>query len=421
VRLNGVKHRAQTSLAVMSEVPYLQQLIWHGGEPYMMPQFRQFIDGFDNSVNPNLSFGFMSNGTMLSAAELAKLEKFPQFNVTISIDSFRKDSYDKMRVGAQYERVMRNMLRLVGLQNHPMRKVTVAQIIGKTDIRDLPENIAYAMERDIRLMINPITQYPPTEMLTLVSGLEEVEGWEEALDRADALLAEAHRLDRRFIQGLDPSGAIREMRAMLERHRRDFSDTINLAVDIADPHGSLAHMRRPGLLVWEFEGGPSRAITYLPISCGGVHTLRLPSSRFVAPIRYGLYPDLHEVCSVLVPTDSVIRPDEGAPLTRRLVVPPYQAPIRPRNWHYIKHRRQALETRDRSAMLDAYAERAAREQLDGSGFFRTAASFREASAAAVADDSLAKGATFRWKGFLTNYFKPFLARTPGVGPRGSKS
>jgi len=39
VRLLSIRHRPETSPDVMAHVPFLQELIWHGGEPYLMPKF----------------------------------------------------------------------------------------------------------------------------------------------------------------------------------------------------------------------------------------------------------------------------------------------------------------------------------------------------------------------------------------------
>lgn len=80
VREASVQHRKETVPDILNYVPYLTQFIWHGGEPYLIKRFRDFIDNFDKKLNPNLTFGFTSNGTFLSDSELEKLKKFPFIN-----------------------------------------------------------------------------------------------------------------------------------------------------------------------------------------------------------------------------------------------------------------------------------------------------------------------------------------------------
>jgi MoaA/NifB/PqqE/SkfB family radical SAM enzyme len=408
VRLNRIRHRPQTNPDVLARVPLLQELIWHGGEPYMMPRFRRFIDEFSRDMNPNFSFGFMSNGTMITAAEAKKLEKFDRFNVTISIDSFVEESYGRMRLGARYDHVMANLFRLLAMQNWPKRKVVVAMIIGKSNFRDLAYNIRFGLDHDIRLMINPITQYPPTEKLTLYSDFwGQSEGWEAVLQESERLLEEARNADRRSLRNLDPTGAVAELRTIYEQQKREHADLVELIVDVEDPRGSLGEMRRPGLLVLG-PSGPYSAVAYVELSGPGAHRVLIPKSRFSEPLYYALWADLFETGSEFQPEHCQIEPHEGDRIFRKLQIPPYVSPPRKKNLHYVKAATGdglALEQRD--AMLGAYAAIIERERQGGYGF-PTSHFDPKCSTPSASDADPVEAARTAWLGFLPNYFRPFV-------------
>jgi radical SAM protein with 4Fe4S-binding SPASM domain len=429
VRLNHIRHRPQTNPDVLARVPLLQELIWHGGEPYMMPRFRRFIDEFSRDMNPNFSFGFMSNGTMITAAEAKKLEKFDRFNVTISIDSFVKQSYERMRVGARYDHVMPNLFRVLAMQDWPKRKVVVAMIIGKSNFRDLTHNIRFGLDHDIRLMINPITQYPPTEKLTLYADFSgQTEGWEAVLLEAEGLLEEAHKADRRSLRNLDPTGALRELRAIYEQQKRDHAELVELIVDVEDPQGSLSQMRRPGLLVYG-RSGPYSAVAYAELSGPGAHRLLIPKSRFSDRLFYGLWADLFETGSEYEPEHRQIDSHEGDRIFRKLQIPPYVAPPRPKNVHYVKSAiGDGLALEERDAMLGAYAAIIERERQGGYGFLASLSgpktpTLSGSDADPVTPRSDTQAARTAWLRFLPNYFRPFvnnnvLPQSAGCGSPG---
>src|SRR5262249_47295331 len=72
VRQLNVRHRPGTQQDVLAHVPSLIQFTWHGGEPFLIKGFRDFYENYQVSDNPNLAFGFTSNGVMLIEPVLDK-------------------------------------------------------------------------------------------------------------------------------------------------------------------------------------------------------------------------------------------------------------------------------------------------------------------------------------------------------------
>lgn len=393
VRRTGIRHLPSTTPQVMALLPSLYELTWHGGEPYMMPQFRRFVSGFEPATHPNLSFAFMSNGTMITAAEAARLQRFPRLNVTVSMDSFVAGTYERLRAGARFDRVLANVRRLQAAQDWPRRRVTIAMIVGKSGMAEIGHNVRFALANDLRLMVNPITQYPVAEQLNVFADFAaQTRGWDTALADAEAALREAVALDRRSLHFLDPTGAIGELRRLYELQAREHEDCVVVAFEVIDRHRSLRSMPRPALLLQPEGGGLYDTVAYVELRRdGGRHEVRVPQARLGRPLRCVLLPDLFDVGAKLAPLPSPLRIGAAAPL--RVVVPRHVAPSRTRNAEY--------------------ADLAAPHwRVGGCGPSEYLAKVR-AGCGAMSEPGLAgwrarvAQAASAWSAFLPNYFRPF--------------
>jgi radical SAM protein with 4Fe4S-binding SPASM domain len=399
VRRTGIRHLASTSAQVMALLPWLYELTWHGGEPYMMPRFRRFVREFDAPAHPNLSFAFMSNGTMINAVEAERLQRFPRWNVTVSMDSFVESTYERLRAGATYSRVLANVQRLQAMQDWPRRRVTVAMIVGKSGLPEIGHNVRFALANDLRLMVNPITQYPVAEQLNVFEHFaEQTRGWHEALADAEAALREARATDRRSLHFLDTTGAIAELRRLYEQQARDHADHVVVAVELHDPHGSLPRMRRPALLVQPEGGALYETVAYAEARPeGGTHTLRIPRPRTGRPLRCHLLADLFDVGSKSAPDAARVQLGRAAPLS--ILVPPYTSPRWRRNADYADLRHPHWEVGASTGPSEFLA--AARSGCLDSGFGPRPWRERVAQAANA------------WSVFRPNYFRAFQ-NSPGT-------
>ena len=334
VRLMRVQHRAETVPDVLEHMPYLHQFIWHGGEPYLIKRFRDFIDGFKTEHNPNLTFGFTSNGTMLTAKELEKLKKFPRINATISVDSFNKATFERIRKGAKYETVINNLLRAVDIHNAPLFVMSSGMIVCKSNFLELADNLRFAIEHDIGLNLSPVVIYPVTEQLDVFRDFaDQTRGWQDVLDEAKAVVARAKAEGRRSVLRVDSTGMLQELQTILDSARERYARTYAMRVAVHDPFRALPGMRQPGLIVRSSSGG---AIAYTDIDPAvREYMLRIPES---AQARsWDLVHDLLEPMGVLVSAvlarkpGPVVTPDGTVEpfVDARAFVPRFALPERP--------------------------------------------------------------------------------------------
>ncbi|GJM21729.1 MAG: hypothetical protein DHS20C15_16440 [Planctomycetota bacterium] len=354
VRLLRLQHRPETELDVLAHVPYLHQLIWHGGEPYLIKRFREFVDNFRTEDNPNLTFGFTSNGTLLDEAELNKLEKFPRVNASVSVDSFTSDTFHAIRTGANFDNVLRNVQRAVARYEAPDRVFSVGMIINKLNVAELPANLRFAMAHGIGLNLSPVVVVPVFDRLDIFSNFAtQTAGWQEALDEARAVIDVARAEGAVALRRVDPAGMIDALQSILDGARERYSEVHELEVLVEDPHGALPKMRHPGL-IFARSNEHSHPLAYLDIPHAGSFRVSLPRAELRGERFTGwdLCHDLDEPMGILR-SDSLydsrgrsLHETDWSDLPRRVVVqvPEFEAPQRPRR--NIRYANSGLSTAD---------------------------------------------------------------------------
>jgi MoaA/NifB/PqqE/SkfB family radical SAM enzyme len=111
-------------------LPYLKEVKFLGGEPFLIPVYYKIWDAIIE-VNPNIKITVTTNGTVWNNRVQRILESL-HCNIIMSIDSFSKDTYQRIRIGASYQRVIENFERFreyctsnktyMGISINPLRK-----------------------------------------------------------------------------------------------------------------------------------------------------------------------------------------------------------------------------------------------------------------------------------------------------------
>lgn len=386
VRLVRVQHRVETIPDILAHVQYLYQFIWHGGEPYLIKRFRQFIDDFRTEDNPNLAFGFTSNGTMLSAKELKKLQKFPRINASISIDSFNKETFEKIRKGADYDTVLSNALRALETYDAPERVFSVGMIVCKSNFRELPENLEFAIARDIGLNLSPVVIYPVTEQLNVFENYQlQTQGWQEALDHARNIMRQATSGKRLSAGRVDATGMLNELQSILDRAQQRYRHSTTLEITVTDPYHSLSQMIRPGIVLYHAQTNEVPA--YCELTSGaGSYAIQVPYGYSPQIVYWVLVHNLLELTGRVAegwfePIDKSLIAEkfEDQPVKPvRLSIPKFTAVDRPRNSTFANYGEttpHGLRVKSPEDVTIVYNRMTVEERLNGRG--RTVHSYRQ--------------------------------------------
>lgn len=96
-------------------IPYLRSTKFMGGEPLLIPIYYKIWE-LIIEINPSCEIVIQTNGTVLNDKIKDLLEK-GNFSISISIDSIVKETYESIRVNADYNKVMSNLEYFIDLEN----------------------------------------------------------------------------------------------------------------------------------------------------------------------------------------------------------------------------------------------------------------------------------------------------------------
>ena len=87
-------------------LPYLESVIWQGGEPFLLEYFEDIFEQASKFVN--LKQMIVTNGLLITEAWAEKLVK-NNVELTFSIDGITKETYEHIRNGAKFDDVIRSL------------------------------------------------------------------------------------------------------------------------------------------------------------------------------------------------------------------------------------------------------------------------------------------------------------------------
>ncbi|MCR4813189.1 MAG: hypothetical protein K5879_00010 [Lachnospiraceae bacterium] len=118
-------------------------VIGASGETFLSPSYRRIL--YDGIVKRN-SISVMTNGTLFTPQEWEKMEgKYDSLRFSVSIDAATKGTYEKVRCGGNFDRLMKNMEFLSGLRKEgKVDEVIVNMIVQKANYKEIPDFIRWA-------------------------------------------------------------------------------------------------------------------------------------------------------------------------------------------------------------------------------------------------------------------------------------
>ena len=105
---------------IISLFPYLERIMWQGGEVLFLPYFRDILKKALNY--PNMRQSLITN-FQLADEELINLIIKNNIEMTISIDGVTKNIYEKIRHGGSFEKLEKNLVLLNEIRNKIKNKM----------------------------------------------------------------------------------------------------------------------------------------------------------------------------------------------------------------------------------------------------------------------------------------------------------
>ncbi|GAB1401796.1 hypothetical protein MASR1M68_07070 [Elusimicrobiota bacterium] len=101
--------------------PYLEKMMWQGGEVFALDYFTDLL--LESSRYPNIQQGIITNAQLLNKKTIDLLVDM-NLELTISVDGVNKDTYEKIRKNASFEKLVQNMQYIAKTRNKNNKNFT---------------------------------------------------------------------------------------------------------------------------------------------------------------------------------------------------------------------------------------------------------------------------------------------------------
>ena len=127
----------KTAKEVMEKYPYMERLVWLGGEVFL---YKHFEEMFDEACKwNNLKQQIITNGFVLNEKWMNKIIKAENTELTFSVDGVTKEVYEEIRQGSNFERVISNIRYIFNLKKSLgiKKDIRMNSVIMKTNYKQI--------------------------------------------------------------------------------------------------------------------------------------------------------------------------------------------------------------------------------------------------------------------------------------------
>jgi sulfatase maturation enzyme AslB (radical SAM superfamily) len=155
---------------IASFLPHIKYANFTGGEPFLNDLYYKIWERVPE-LNPDLKITISTNGTVLND-KVKEVLKNCHAELTISIDSLEKATYEKIRKNASFEEVMSNIEYFLSFSIENKRILSVKYVVMRENIRHIPKLFSYFHDQGVQ--IYPKLAWVPFEQSLRYSEPEEL-------------------------------------------------------------------------------------------------------------------------------------------------------------------------------------------------------------------------------------------------------
>jgi hypothetical protein len=151
--------------SVFALLPYLEELIVFGGEPFACANSRQIMFSHPLRQNRQVHLSTITNGVLLDAQVLERLRPLRLGGFDFSLDSCEEQTYRQIRVNADYGKMLANLDRFIRMRDAGqlrIRRVAVTFVIQRLNFAEISAFVEFAHARRV------------TPAFALVAGSDEL-------------------------------------------------------------------------------------------------------------------------------------------------------------------------------------------------------------------------------------------------------
>ena len=141
-------------------------------------------------INPKIKFPIHSNTMLIDDEKIARLQQYPISEVTISLDGMKKETVERFKTGATYEKIIESIKKFTALKWDA--RVGVVFVAHKDNIAELPEYVDFVHAMGVNtIYVNNLLSFTPKfrekYLYTKEGNPEAAAIFQQAIDRVEKL------------------------------------------------------------------------------------------------------------------------------------------------------------------------------------------------------------------------------------------
>lgn len=174
-------------------LPHLERIVFGGGEPFLAQENFRVWD-LVAEINPSIDCQVITNATQWTP-RIEKLLSEVRFSFIFSLDGITEETFESIRIGADFGVVMRNLERLLAHTRQAGTSAMVNHCLMPQNHHEFAELLLWAEERD--LFVNAsVVRYPAHASIARLPA-DELGRVLETLEADDERMRSALALNRR--------------------------------------------------------------------------------------------------------------------------------------------------------------------------------------------------------------------------------
>jgi len=143
---------------IMGLFPYLQRLVWQGGEAFMHPRFMEMLT--ESSKFPNIEEQTIAtNALMIDEKWVEIFSEIPKFQVVVSMESVNKSVYEDLHRGGKFDLLEKNIGLLAEVKKKYGSKINLSMnaLVMRSTYHGLEDMVDFAVKYGFsNIIINPL-------------------------------------------------------------------------------------------------------------------------------------------------------------------------------------------------------------------------------------------------------------------------
>jgi molybdenum cofactor biosynthesis enzyme MoaA len=160
-------------------IPHLKHAVFTGGEPFLIHTYYGIWEHMI-SVNPGIQIHITTNGTVWNY-KIEELLQKGKFHIMVSLDSFIKETYEAIRIGAQLDETLQHTEYFSGYCKNQGTVFTITICPLQINRHEIPDIVNYCNQSEWNFTYNIVLKpwehalwsLPPDEIRKLIHSYED--------------------------------------------------------------------------------------------------------------------------------------------------------------------------------------------------------------------------------------------------------